>query len=251
MDLPILENDLADDGVLDPARLYAATGAPRRAVMCFFQEVVEKFGRRQHAVMGSAYGGRPMYETEREGEAVAFFFPGVGAPAAASSLEEAIVMGCRDFVIVGGAGALVPELTLGHAVVVDSAVRDEGTSFHYLQPSRTVAADPAATAAIVSALDSARLPFVTGRTWTTDAIFRETRARAERRIAERCVTVEMEAAASFAVGAFRGARMGQLLYAGDSLVEEEWDSRDWLNATTVREQLFEVALSAAARMNEL
>jgi purine-nucleoside phosphorylase len=95
------------------------------------------------------------------------------------------------------------------------------------------------------------LPFVTGRTWTTDAIFRETRARAERRIAERCVTVEMEAAALFAVGAFRGARVGQLLYAGDSLVEEEWDSRDWLNATTVREQLFEVAVSAAARMNEL
>ena len=128
MELPLLEADLDAEGVLEPARLFANTDAPRRAVMCFFQEVVQEFGGRVHATMTSVYGGRPMYETQHGGERIAFFFPGVGAPAAAACMEEAIAMGCRGFIAVGGAGALVPNLTLGHAVVVDSAVRDEGTS---------------------------------------------------------------------------------------------------------------------------
>lgn len=69
--------------------------------------------------MTNVYGGRPMYETERLGERVVFFYPGLGAPAAVSSMEEAVAMGCRSFIAVGGAGSLVPELSLGNAVVVD------------------------------------------------------------------------------------------------------------------------------------
>lgn len=249
MELPLLEADLDAEGVLEPARLFANTDAPRRAVMCFFQEVVQEFGGRVHATMTSVYGGRPMYETQHGGERIAFFFPGVGAPAAAACMEEAIAMGCRGFIAVGGAGALVPNLTIGHAVVVDSAVRDEGTSFHYLAPSRTVDADETATQAIEVALEAAAVPFVRGRSWTTDAIYRETRGRVQRRVAEGCVTVEMEAAAFFAIGRFRNVRVGQLLYAGDALHGDEWDGRDWLRARSVREHMFRIALDAAAQLD--
>ena len=61
------------------------------------------------------------------------------------------------------------------------------------------------------------MPFVTGKTWTTDGLYRETRGKVDRRVAEGCLTVEMEAAAFFAVAAFRGVSFGQLLYAGDDL----------------------------------
>lgn len=248
MELPLFEDDLRADGVLEPARVFAHADAPQRAVMCFFQEVIQGYGSPVHATLKHVYGGRPMYETVHRGERVAFFYPGLGAPAAAACMEEAIALGCRDFIAVGGAGALVPNLTVGHAIVVDSAVRDEGTSFHYLAPGRTVDADAAATEAIVAALGAAEVPFVRGRSWTTDAIYRETRERVQRRVAEGCLTVEMEAAAFFAVARFRKVRVGQLLYAGDTLAGDEWDGRGWLKARSVREEMFRLALDAAAQI---
>ena len=74
--------------------------------------------------------------------------------------------------------ALVPELVLGHVIVPTSAVRDEGTSYHYLAPAREVTAEPTAVAAATSVLSERGVPFVASKTWTTDAIYRETRARA-------------------------------------------------------------------------
>lgn len=95
------------------------------------------------------------------------------------------------------------------------------------------------------------MPFLTGRTWTTDASYRETRARAGRRVAEGCVTVDMESAAFFAVARYRGVRFAQLLYAGDSLAGETWDDRGWTRATDVRERLFWSAADACLRLADL
>ena len=71
----------------------------------------------------------------------------------------------------------------------------------------------------------------------------------QRRVAEGCLTVEMEAAAFFAIARFRDVQVGQLLYAGDALHGAEWDSRDWLNARGVRERMFGLALDAAAQLD--
>jgi nucleoside phosphorylase len=85
-------------------------------------------------------------------------------------------------------------------------------------------------------------------TWTTDAVYRETRAKVSLRRAEGCITVEMEAAALLAVARFRGVMLGQLLYAGDSLGGEAWDHRDWMHADDARESLFWLAMDAAIEM---
>ena len=69
------------------------------------------------------------------------------------------------------------------------------------------------------------MPFATGLTWTTDGLFRETPAKVAARRAEGCLTVEMEAAALFAVAQYRGITIGQLLYAADDLSGDEWDHR--------------------------
>lgn len=108
MDLPLLEDDLAHEGVLEPANVFQSTNAPRRAVMCFFQEVVEEAGHQVHATLTSVYGGRPVYETVQDDERVAFFYPGLGAPAAATAMEEAIAMGCRDSLPLEGQGRWFP-----------------------------------------------------------------------------------------------------------------------------------------------
>jgi uridine phosphorylase len=122
-------------------------------------------------------------------------------------------------------------------------VRDEGTSFHYLPPSRQVTTDPAAVDALVGVLRRHGRPFTTGPTWTTDGLYRETPGRVARRRAEGCVTVEMENAALTAVAAFRGVAFGQYLYAGDDLSGPAWDHRRWTR-TEARAELFDLAVEA-------
>jgi uridine phosphorylase len=225
---------------------------PARAVMCFFGDVVAATASarsaRQVARLHSEHGVHPIFELEHRGERVCFFQPGVGAPLAALFLEEAIDYGCRALVACGGAGSLDADLALGHPVVVSAAVRDEGTSYHYLAPSRLVEADPAVVSLIEGTLRRAGVPFTTGTTWSTDAVYRETRDKTSLRRAEGCITVEMEAAALLAVARFRGVALGQLLYAGDSLAGESWDHRDWVQAHDVRQALFWLAMDAAAEM---
>jgi hypothetical protein len=63
--------------------------------------------------------------------------------------------------------------------------------------------------------------------------------------------VDMEAAAFFAVASFRGVLIGQLLYAGDTLAAEDWDDRDWTNATQTRQALFDICIDAAADLAQL
>lgn len=250
--VPILEFDPSPEAMLEPKRLIAPRDVPRHAVVCFFQDVISKLVQ-EHAArvvkhLRSEIGTHPVYELEVDGRRLAVFHPGVGAPLCAAMLEEVIALGCEKFIACGGAGVLRPDIAIGHALVPASAVRDEGTSYHYLPPGREVAAAPAAVAALVATLGAHGVEHLITKTWTTDAIYRETPEKIRRRKAEGCVTVEMEAAAFFAVAQFRGVTLGQILYGGDDLSGAEWDHRHWNSHTTVREKLFWLAAEACLRL---
>ena len=163
----------------------------------------------------------------------------------AALLEEVIGRGCQKFIVCGGAGVLNREIAVGHLVVPISAVRDEGTSYHYLPPAREVQADAAAVAAIEQALRQNEAEYILGKTWTTDAIYRETPAKVALRRAEGCITVEMETAAFFAVAQFRGVTLGQILYGGDDVSGDgDWDHRGWNQQMSTREKLFWLAVES-------
>jgi uridine phosphorylase len=252
MDLPLFEDDLDAASVMNPRAFQAPIDIPPCVVLCFFLEVVESIAAwpdaEEVASFAWEHGTHTLIEFQHNGQRLGVLQPGVGAPLAVGLMEDVVALGARTLVAVGGAGALVPDLVLGHALVVSEAVRDEGTSFHYLAPSRTVEADAAGVEALESTLREAGAPFVTGRTWTTDAPYRETRTRVTRRVEEGCLTVEMEASAFIAVARYRNVRFAQLLYAGDSLAGPEWDGRGWTHATTIREQLFWQAADACLRL---
>lgn len=247
-DYPILEYDADPVGIIDPT-MVSRRDVPEHAVLCFFGEVVAKLAAdaRESFKLRAEHGSHIAYEIEHEGRRLAFFQPGVGAPLAAAFLEQAIARGCRRFAVCGGAGALVPELVLGHVIVPTAAVRDEGTSYHYLAPARAVEAQPTAVTAATSLLSERGIPFVTGTTWSTDGIYRETRARTARRREESCLVVEMEAAALFAVARFRGVPLVYLLYAGDSLAGDAWEGRGWQRHER-REELFWLSAAACLRL---
>lgn len=246
--IPILEYDPAPTAVIEPHVERFPTQLPDKCVLCFFPEVLQKLADGgQLQPIGHMYiesGHNPVYHLEIEGQTLTVTHPGVGGPVAAFYLEILIANGCQTFVACGGAGVLHNDLAMGHVIVPTTAVRDEGTSYHYLPPSREVAASADMVAVIERTLQARHVPFTSGKTWTTDAIFRETRARVDRRRAEGCLTVEMEAATFFAVAQHRGARFGQLLYGGDDLSGDEWDERDWIRQPTTRERLFWLAVDA-------
>lgn len=251
-EFPILEFDPSPAALIEPSSYLQPMDIAEHCVLCFFQEVIKglqeegRLTEKRH--LYSEIGYNPVYEMEVNGQRLAVCHPGVGAPLAAASLDELIALGCRKFIVCGGAGALEKELMLGHLVVPTSAVRDEGTSYHYLPPAREVAANPLAIAAIERVLQRDNVPYVTGKTWTTDGVYRETPAKIRLRRAEGCVTVEMEAAAFFAVAAFRDVTIGQILYSGDDVSSEQWDSRHWQRETSVREKLFWLAAEACLEL---
>ncbi|MBK7894660.1 MAG: nucleoside phosphorylase [Candidatus Promineifilaceae bacterium] len=249
---PILEFDPDPTAFIDPQKLLKPLDIARRCVLCFFQDVLtqlEADGRLQIiSHLGSEIGKNPVYEMAVAGERIAVVHPGVGAPLAGGFLEELIALGCRDFIACGGCGVLDGEIGLGQVLVPATAVRDEGTSYHYLPPSREVAAHPDAVQAVELALQKHHVPYIVGKTWTTDAIYRETPARIARRRAEGCHVVEMESAAFFAVAQFRGVRFGQLLYGGDDLTGDAWDGRNWQKESATRARLFQLAVEAVRHL---
>lgn len=243
--LPILEHTYDTESKLEPSRLYEPRDVPEVCVVTFFGEVIAKvvaqYGARVVVPNRWEDGPHPLYEMEHRGQRVAFMHPSVGAPIAAGLLEEAIAFGCTKFIVIGGAGVLRKGMDVGGLILVSSAVRDEGLSYHYLPPAREVPANRDVVNRLADALHRRGIPYLKAKTWTTDAPYRETQALIDARTEEGCVTVEMEAAALMAVAQFRKVLLGQILYAGDDLSGEEWDGRGWQSRAEIRESLFWLA----------
>jgi len=251
-EFPILEFDPSREALIEPSRVVARADVPEHCVLCFFGDVVAAIGESERARRAGQlrweHGSHPLYELEMDGRRVLFYQPGVGAPLVVGLAEEVIAKGCRKLIACGGAGVLDGSLAVGRPIVPTAAVRDEGTSYHYLPPGRLVEPSPEAVAAIEAVLRERGIDFVSGTTWTTDAPYRETPGKIERRRAEGCLTVEMEAASLFALARFRGVTLGQVLYAGDDVSGSEWDRRGWQDRRPVREQLFWIAVEACLRL---
>lgn len=248
---PITEFDPDRGSILmpDPFAIGVGTLVPARGVLCFFNDVLEEMKEAGELTvighLGSEMGKNPVYRYGTNSQAVTVVHPGVGAPLAAGFLEELIACGVTKYIVCGGAGVLTPEIVTGHPVIITSAVRDEGTSYHYLPPSREVKPHPAAVAALEKACNEMGVEYRLGKAWTTDGLYRETRGKRQARIEEGCEVVEMEAAAFFAVAKFREIKLGQIVYGGDLVVPEGWDARDWTKRSPARHLLFELAAKAA------
>ncbi len=119
----------------------------------------------------------------------------VGAPFAVLVAEELFACGCRILISVTSAGQIVPAGRLPYFVVIDRALRDEGTSYHYAGPDAFAEADPDIVALAARSLKDAGLRIYVGPSWTTDAPFRETAAAIAAARAGGVLAVEMEAAA--------------------------------------------------------
>jgi len=167
----------------------------------------------------------------------------IGAPAAALVAERMIRAGATSLIAVGSCGALKP-LAEGEFVLPNKALRDEGTSYHYLPAGHWVQTDPELTTTCVQVARSAGFSTLVAPVWTTDGFFRETRDLAEQRRQLGCIAVEMECAALAAIAQFHSVRFAQFLFTADTLAENDYDVRGF--GVDSHHTALSLALEAAA-----
>ncbi len=173
---------------------------------------------------------------------------GIGAPLVVALVEELIAFGVKRLISMSWAGGLQPDLQPGDIVVCNQAIRDEGTSYHYLPPAKHVQASPELVQVLVEIMSKRGHDFILGTSWTTDAPYRETKEEIRRYQSEGVKTVEMESAALFAVGQARGVQTASVLVVGDSLAALRWQAP--LDVNPVERSLEAVYSAAIEVLNQ-
>lgn len=167
------------------------------------------------------YGDVHWLDKKKSGIVVASNF-GIGAPVASVVLENLIALGVKRFINIGTAGSISTELEIGDLVVCSKALRDEGTSHHYLPAAEYANPSEDLKTAVIASLDSHGYAHNAGPTWTTDAPYRETKSEIIHYRDKGILTVEMEAAALFAIGQFRQVEVAAAFAVSDVADENGW-----------------------------
>ena len=250
---PILEYDNNHQSItVVKTDIYPQRRQIKRCLITYFQDVVVKLEASYkifEAFKLRIEGKRPeVYQLDTPTESIYVLLCPLGAPQAARMLEILSAMGVEKFVVCGGAGTLDDTITGEKILLARAAVRDEGTSYHYLPPAREVIIKEKVRQKVVECLQNENQDFLEIKTWTTDASFRETPDKVEMLRKEGCVTVEMECAAYYAVAEFKGLDCAVLLYAGDVVHKEGWDYRNWHARNDMREHLFNLAVKCVLKL---
>lgn len=228
-DIPILEHDSNPVALINNDRHECVL--PARAVYAFLGDTVDKYAADHGAEILEVFRtiGRDtnIYRINHNGQELCLCRAPLGGPAAVQLMDFLIGHGVTHIICAGSCGALMP-LPENAFLIPEKALRDEGTSYHYLAPSRYAETSPMVRRIIKDVLTQQGLNYTACTTWTTDAFYRETEEMVAYRREEGCAVVEMECASLAACAQFRGVHFGQLLYTADSLADaRNYDQRSW------------------------
>lgn len=178
--------------------------------------VLDNYDLEQIGESVAVTGNLPIYRFNRGGKSFAFLKAYAGAPACVATIEDTLSEIKTDqYIVFGGSGCLNKEIAHGKIMLPTEAYRDEGTSYHYAPASDYI---PIRNSDIVAQfMEESGIPFVKGKTWTTDSFYRETIHNFEKRKADGCISVEMECAALQAMCDFRNLNLYMFLTCGDLL----------------------------------
>ena len=249
-DYPILEYDTASKAIFQQKN--GKKHFPKKAVFAFLGDEVEKYAHAHSGIQidefESATKLYPIYECFHNQERICLCPAPVGSAAAVQILEYLIAGGVTEIISVGSCGVLedIPE---NRFLIPVSALRDEGTSYHYLPPSRDIKISTAGISAIKFALNQKKIPYLEVKTWTTDGFYRETLEMVQYRKEEGCQVVEMECSALAACAEFREVIWAMLLFTADTLSNpHKYQERKWGKASV--STALELAFDAVVLIKE-
>jgi uridine phosphorylase len=226
---------------------------PEKCVFAFLGEMTEKYAIKNNCEIIGEFDSitkvYPIYKTNYKGEEVCFCQAPCGAAPAVQILDFLIAYGVKYIIACGSCGAL-REFEENKIIIPVSALRDEGTSYHYIEPSREIKINLKAINAIKRAIKNFMLNYQESKTWTTDGFYRETKEMVIYRIEEGCEVVEMECSALAACAEFRGGIFGQILFTADTLsCLDKHDDRDW--GISSHEIAFKLSLESVYQIDKL
>lgn len=227
---------------------------PKIGISCFSEKLmnryVEIFNGEKISEICSANGRIPVYKIKYKDIDIALFMSRVGAPACTVSYEEVLAMGLEKLIMFGTCGVLDRNIDDLAIIIPTSAVRDEGTSYHYVKASDEIEVNEKYRDKFKEILDKNGVSYVEGKVWTTDAPYRETRDKVLKRKEQGCVCVEMECASMSAVAKFRNKDFFEFFYAADNLDSDKWDKRSLGNDARLsdKEKTIYLALELATKI---
>ena len=232
---PILEHKLpsapsafAPQALLREARRQKGLAAVDVPPICILDPDGDVVRSLRRAGTAHSFEGWPCYHTQLDtfvlGEQVAGIVGcAVGAPFAVLVAEQLFASGCRLLLSLTSAGQIVAAGPPPYFVIIDRALRDEGTSYHYATPAEFALADPALVAMASAALADKGLHAFVGASWTTDAPFRETAAAIAWARSKGVLAVEMEAAALYTFARAAGAAVLCLAHVTNTMGQADRD----------------------------
>jgi len=252
MGFPNLKNKHAKDSMFTPSEFmayqkkrgkYPKFKPPVGVIFCYSKSLMEYVLENHKTTKVEGFYGE-MYLLDETNKKVAIIGKfGIGSPVVATLLEELIAFGVKKFMSIGTAGTLQKNITTGSLMVCEKAIRDEGTSHHYLKHSKYAYASKKITNKIKKSLDKFQQKYFIGTSWTVDAPYRETVSEAKQYQKDGVATVEMEASALFAVAQYRNVELGAIFTISDSLAELQWKPKFHLKkAKKGLEILYKVAI---------
>jgi len=226
---PILDNKrasmpsvFAPAALLREARRQKGLDAVDVPTVCILDPDGDLVRQLRQTGKAKPFAGWPCYHTELDtfdlgGHQVGIVGRVVGASFAVLVAEELFASGCKLLISLTSAGQISPAGSPPYFVVIDRALRDEGTSYHYAPPSEFAYADRGLVKVAAAALATCELRSVVGASWTTDAPFRETAEAIEAARAKGILAVEMEAAALYTFARIASVRVLCLAHVTNSM----------------------------------
>lgn len=246
---PILEFDSDTESIVKPSAIQPPD-FPQHCVLLLSSGALSGLIKRlvvTHLLDIKTWMGQvPIYKIDYNGCSIAVVSPGLTAPYCVAVMEEIIAHGCSKLLALGFSCTLHKSISRRTVVVPNAAIRDEGTSYHYVAPSREINVSKNVIEVIEYVLKKHNVKYLIGKTWTTDGLFRETKFKIARRRDEGCLTGEMECASMLAVAQFRNVKFGHLLAITDDISGEKWDSRESEEAFSLQRDLFPLAVEASS-----
>jgi len=224
------EFDIDKEAIINPTHFVKPLeGMPRVAVTCFgyqtFERMVELLKGEKIAETANANGKFPIYKAMYKGKEIALYMTDMGAAGAGGQLEEIFAIGIEKVIVFGACGVLDNTIEDCSIIIPDAAVRDEGLSYHYAPPTEEIRVNPKYMQEFINILEEVKCPYRIGKVWTTDAFYRETRAKMQKRKEQGCICVDMECSALAAVAQFREKELFQFFITADCLEGDEWNPR--------------------------
>lgn len=221
-----MNNDL----IVDPNKFisylrskgYLQISIPRTVIIIFLKGLMEDCKKNYRLNKAEGFDAGELYILSDYESIGIFYCRGIGAPVAVINLEELIAFGVHNFIVVGTSGALSLNLSIADIVLCNSALREEGTSKHYISDGHIFLPTEKWHNDFKTFLNKHTSLITEGRTWTTDAPYRETKSKVISLQKQGVLCVEMEASALFAVAEFHTINIASIFVISDSLADLTW-----------------------------